>query len=376
MSEPFLTTAEGSSVPQPPFPIVVAFVAEHCTLDQAAHTSGQDLWIDFLAWKNSTGFGMDRRVRLFDGLCAYLRQQGCVHDPETGLWTGVRLNLPRLWCPMFTVDSTTGKSRLTYPVSEEALTSALDWLRQQAMERQREEQDAEAAPLAQPPHQASEYVAQVLATRRTAREQLLERHKHYLDTRQEPFMPHGAKPSSAEEIHLACAWMLEWKEEGLACPLVREVLSFLRQFCEHEAVPRSARALALELLQALLLDTLLPRIKTPAATAMRLSPYLMRQELLQWYEACKAKVDSIWRQSRGRRARLAALSEAYPGISQEEVRSWEFRTAEYIAEALAGSLYGLSALTARKVLTQARNERERLMRAPDDVGLPGGPSPP
>lgn len=336
--------------------LIVAFVAEHCTLDHAAHTSTHDLWIDFLAWKNPSGVCVGRRMTLFPELCVYLRQLGCTEDLDTKLWTGVRLQFPRQWLPA--LDPTT--QRLAHPVSEEALASALAWLRQHMLERQGEDQETITALLSQPRHQASEDVGRVLAKRRAAQEQLMAQYNHYLTTRHVPFLPGGAKPSTAEEIQLACEVMLEVKEEGFSFSLVLEVIAFLRQLIEHGAVPMNARRLAQELLQAFYAPVV-PKIQTHATTAMDLSSYHMRVELLQWYEQHKAKVDGIWKKLRRASARLAALSDAYEGLSEARVQHWQGKRPAYIAASLAGSYFGMTAETARKVLQQARAERKLVM---------------
>jgi len=54
---------------------VVEFVTQYSTLDQTAYTPHQELWLDFLAWKNPDGHVpvMHYRIQVFGTLCEYFQ---------------------------------------------------------------------------------------------------------------------------------------------------------------------------------------------------------------------------------------------------------------------------------------------------------------
>jgi hypothetical protein len=168
-----------------------------------------------------------------------------------------------------------------------------------------------------------------------------------------------------EELQLVDAYLREWKAHALGLPPVQRVLTILQRGAENTSYSLQVRKDASEVLKHLL-NHLIPPVPKSPWLDLTWDAQVRRCGLLLEYEHEYAKIKGIMIQKfNGRAARLRALKEAYPDIDEKDLQCWNPRKLEPIALDLVAKRRATTAETLRKILHQARKERDQASKERD-----------
>jgi hypothetical protein len=178
-----------------------------------------------------------------------------------------------------------------------------------------------------------------------------------------PRMPWPPEAPSLEQCKRVFRLVQAWRETALALPVVQDVIAFLGLLVRATYLPQIHRKAAEKLLHALL-GQLVPRMHHVTASEMSIHACLWRYAMLVDYEKELHRLHEIMRHTRRSPAnRLITLQEHYPAIPRETLQTWRANTCEKNALALVSTRNALTATTIRKVLIQARKERQHRQQA-------------
>jgi hypothetical protein len=189
----------------------------------------------------------------------------------------------------------------------------------------------------------------------------------------------GAPPLpilSFAHLQLAFQYVDTLQARALTSPLVQDVVDSLQRIVQardcdpvqdkKEWVSRQMRKWAQRLLQDLF-ALLIPPIKALTFMENTLEGHGLRFNMLGMYEYERARLADILGDKRIRRRdkqhRLAALREAYPAQSEQELERWFNSEPADVAEELVAQQYTSNREIVHKCLASARQERDPRLAA-------------
>jgi hypothetical protein len=178
-----------------------------------------------------------------------------------------------------------------------------------------------------------------------------------------PMMLRPQEPPTLEQCQLVFRLVQAFAETALSLPLVQEVIAFLRLLVHQTFLAHTHRQAAQKLLRALL-DQLVPSLHTVIAHDMSLHACLWRASMLADYEQAYRRLKKIMQETRRNPDnRLLTLKERYPAIPHETLQTWKANACAQIALQLVSTRNDLTPQTIRRVLVQARKERQQRQHA-------------